>query len=129
MPSPDKGGIQKHIRLFFLFFGAARRPHAALARVGVGAWICDIGHCWVTEEPGGAAVQPLLTSANLVRLDAHTVRLTIPQRANYDIITPETSPSATSSANCGWALLDAVRPPIKNPSVSRDRSSMICGTC
>ena len=44
------------------------------------------------SEPGGwnQAVQPLLTSADVVRLDAQTVRLTIPQRANYDVVMPET---------------------------------------
>ena len=37
-----------------------------------------------------AAVQPLLTSADLFRRDAHTVVLTLPQRANYDVDAPET---------------------------------------
>ena len=56
-------------------------------------------------EPGGwnAAVQPLLTSAELSRLDDSTVELTIPQRAGYDIASPETlsltvPPSATYAA-------------------------------
>ena len=51
-----------------------------------------------------AIVQPALTSADLVRLDGHTVRLTIPQRAGYDISAPETlrltvPPEATFAAH------------------------------
>ena len=56
------------------------------------------------QEPNGwnTAVRPLLTSADLTRLDAQTVRLTIPQRAGYDISQPETitltvPPAATFS--------------------------------
>ena len=64
------------------------------------------GFASAQQEVGGwnQAVQPLLTSADLLRLDAYTVRLTIPQRANYDIIAPETlsltvPPEATFAAH------------------------------
>ena len=51
-----------------------------------------------------AIVQPSLTAGDLVRLDARTLRLTIPQRAEYDIAAPETltftvPPSATFAAH------------------------------
>ena len=49
------------------------------------------------------AIQPLLTSVELARLDDTTVEVTIPQRAGYDIASPETitltvPPEATHAA-------------------------------
>ena len=63
------------------------------------------GFASAQSEPRGwnAAVTPLLTSAELVRLDDTTVELTLPQLAGYDIASPETislvvPPSATRAA-------------------------------